>query len=100
AYKNFDVKLSFQTSADPGRLDDSTVAIFEISLAGLVASDFDFVNSASGAAHVAAHVQGIPGSTGTTSGAIKDGSVPDGGATLTLLGLGLVGVAGLRRVTK
>jgi hypothetical protein len=95
----FDVLISWSTAnrnGGVGRFNGGDTVTFLISSTGLTASDFDFTNTGSAAAHVAAHVQGIP--SGAGSGAIKDGpaSIAEP-ATILLLGFGLVGLAGLKR---
>jgi hypothetical protein len=73
------------------------VDTFSFVLSGLTENDFNYTNTGSASAHLAAHVQGIPvPGGGTTSGAIKE-TVPDGGMTAMLLGGALIGLEALRR---
>ena len=102
--KGFDFKISWETSNSQGgvkRFNGVDVESFTFALTGLLSSDFDYTNTGGANAHMAAHVQGIPGSTGSQSTAIKDGdspfTVPDGGSTMTLLGSALLAVGMLRR---
>lgn len=69
---------------------------FSFSISGLSVADFNYVNEGSAAAHIAAHIQGIP--TGSGSGVIKDGKVPDGGLTVILLGAALAAMGLIRRL--
>ncbi len=98
----FDIMMSWATANNSGRFDDSDVVAFTITAPNLTAADFDFTNTGSADAKIGAHIQGIPIiGDGTTSGAIKDGGgapVPEP-ATMFLLGLGLIGIAGYGRKT-
>lgn len=93
--KGFDILLDWSNANDAVarfNQDDSDQITFKLD--GLKASDFDFANTAG--IHIAAHINGIPGNK---SGAIRESVVsqlvvnlPDRGATVLLLGAGLVGV--------
>lgn len=92
--KGYDIKLSFATAATANRFDGTETAVFAISLAGLTANDFAYLNEGRGdSAHVAAHLQGI---TGGLSTHIKDTPVPIPAAAW-LLGSGLFGLIGIKR---
>ena len=99
----FDVNLAFSTSGSnngANRFKGTDVVVFDISGTGLNFADFEYTNTGSADAHVGAHVQGIPipGSRDTTSGAIKDGTVPEPSSiVLSSVGLALVGLAGVVR---
>jgi hypothetical protein len=94
--KGFDVLIDWATANNGNRFGGSDSVTFTITLAGLTAADFDFVNAGgpngdSTLAHVGAHVQGIPTDR---SGAIKDGSaVPEPSTLLVWSGLGVLGLA-------
>jgi hypothetical protein len=67
----FDVNISFPPDApSSNRFDDSDVAVFTLTGTGLTENDFNFTNTGSADAHIAAHIQGIPVGD---SGAVKDG---------------------------
>ena len=102
AGQGFDVDLAFSTSgANNGanRFKGTDIVVFDISGTGLTFADFEYTNTGGANAHVGAHVQGIPGTTGP-SGAIKDGAgtVPEPSSiVLSSVGLALVGLAGVVR---
>jgi hypothetical protein len=118
---NYD--LSFVFSSSPPRMEGTDTATFTITGTGITVATFDQLSFGSGGSggpfRSAAHIQGIANSTGggTCSGWVGDSasntngngqtgscgngtnppSVPDGGTTLTLLGLALGGIGAVRR---
>lgn len=98
AGQGFDVNLAFTTANNSNRFEGSDVVIYDIKLPGLTFADFEFTNTGSAHAHVGAHVQGIPGTTGPSS-AIKDGAaVPEPSSViLSAVGLGLVSLVSVAR---
>jgi len=91
----FDFETSF-FNPPAERFDGYDVVVYTITGVGLKETDFDYTNTGSANAHVAAHVQGIP--TGEGSGAIKDSSTPVPiPAAIWLFGSGLLGLVGIRR---
>jgi len=95
--KGFDVMINFET-ANAGRFQGADLINFIFSgTTPLVPTDFNFFNAND--LQIAAHVQGIPDGP---SGAIKgvqtaETTVPDGGSTLILLGIGTTLFALVRR---
>jgi hypothetical protein len=62
--KGFDIRIDWTTANNQGgvgRFNNSDVVYFLISANGLTADDINFVNTGGANAHIAAHVQGIPG---------------------------------------
>jgi hypothetical protein len=104
----FDVKLDWGSAAGVGRFNDSDVVTLTITGTGITEDSFNFTNSGGADAHVGAHIQGIPGTAGTISGAVKDSSggqppssVPEPGTWAQLAGIGLsAGLLGLRRLHR
>ena len=104
AGKGFDIMIKWSTASNDGgvhRFNGSDVEKFTFTLTGLTVADFAYKNTivtghniTPGDVYIAAHVQGIPvpGSTTTTSGAVRDGTVPDGGTTALLLGMVAMGL--------
>jgi hypothetical protein len=86
----FDIDIAFPVGPPVSRFNGSDVVVFTLTGTGLTENDFNFTNTGSAAAHVGAHIQGIPVVTGgTTSGAVKDGLsgtqvVPEPGTWLLL----------------
>jgi hypothetical protein len=96
---NFDLLLSFATSgSDSGAHRFGAGEILNAHFSGVTAADFVALSTGGteGAFHSAAHVQGIP----PTGGSGKVGDVPDGGATIILLGAGLAALGLLKRRAK
>jgi hypothetical protein len=96
--KGFDVLIQFVTANNSGRFQGTDLINFIFSgTTALIPSDFDFFN-ASGL-QIAAHVQGLPnGASGAISGpSTGETTVPDGGSTLILLGIGTTLFALVRR---
>jgi hypothetical protein len=105
----YDIAFFFGT-ANAGRMNGTDSVRFTITGTGITVDSFDALSAPAGGAGgpftSAAHIQGItPTCSGwvSTSGPDTDGnsgsctSVPDGGATLTLLGLALAGIGAVRR---
>ncbi len=112
----YDILFSFATSGGAPKQftagDVLTVIITDTSVSSLSSSDFAWLSAPSGGHgpfYSAAHVQGI-GATGglsgwvepsggpvTTGGSPGGGQVPDGSATIVLLGVGLLAIEGARR---
>jgi len=93
----FDIEFNFATAANQNRFDNSDTAIFTITADGLTENSFLFASAPGGGEGVwlsAAHIQGI-GIDGEDSGWVG-APVPIPGA-VWLLGVGLIGVLGLRR---
>jgi len=94
----FDFQGSFPLPGNAPRFYGTDIVIYTITGVGLTEEDFAYTNTGSAAAHVAAHIQGIPLVTGgTTSGAIKDGNPVPIPAAVWLFGTGLLGLFGVRR---
>ena len=96
--KGFDIMINFET-ANSGRFQgtDLITFIFSSNTDTLTPADFDLVNPSG--LYLAAHVQGIPnGESGAVTG-VRTGetTVPDGGSTLILLGIGTTLFAFVRR---
>jgi hypothetical protein len=112
----YDVTFDFLSGPPSARFDASDVVVFTITGAGLDVSDFNLLSTPAGGAgpfFTAAHIQGIPGGcsgwvsdgnglSGAASGVTACGptTVPDGGATLGLLGLGMLGLGYVRSRSK
>ena len=94
--KGFDVMIHFET-ANAGRFDGIDLITFIFTGTDLTPADFDFSNESG--LKIAAHVQGIPtGASGAVTGpGIGETTVPDGGSTLILLGIGTTLFALVRR---
>jgi hypothetical protein len=94
--KGFDVMINFET-ANAGHFKGSDLITFVFSGNGITAADFNDFNA--GGLQIAAHVQGIPnGPSGAVSGVrTAETTVPDGGSTLILLGIGTTLFALVRR---
>lgn len=91
----YDILLSFPTSGN--RFGAGETVIYDITLAGIVASDFNFLSKPSGGNGPftgAAHVQGI--GTAGDSGWIAPNPVPVP-AAVWLFGSGLLGLVGVAR---
>ena len=92
----FDILVKWSEAAHNGgiqRFNGDDIEKFTFAFTGVSAADFDFTNTGGANAHLGAHIQGIPDNTGgTTSGAIKDGSVPE---PCTLAIWSLLGVCGM-----
>jgi hypothetical protein len=106
----YDIMFSFVSGPPSGRFNGTDTATFIITGTGITAQTFNTVSAPAGGAGgpftSAAHIQGISGGCSgwvSTSGPDTNGndgacgSVPDGGATLTLLGLALAGIGAVRR---
>ena len=95
--KGFDVMIHFET-ANAGRFDGTDLITFIFSGTGITPADFDFINA--DGLQIAAHIQGLPnGASGAIKGEKTDDTttVPDGGSTLLLLGIGTTLFAFVRR---
>ncbi|MCE5262202.1 MAG: VPLPA-CTERM sorting domain-containing protein [Deltaproteobacteria bacterium] len=97
----FDVLLSFPTAGgqqDNGRFGLDNSITFTITGTGITAASFDFLNTAN-AAHVGAHLAGIPGGLSGAVGDVNLNPVPIP-AAVWLLGSGLLGLVAIRRRFK
>jgi hypothetical protein len=102
----FDIRIDWATASGVGRFDGTDSVSFDLSAAGLVQDSFNYTSTGSAAAHMGAHIQGIPLTEGTTSGAVKDGvqplrplTVPEP-STLLLIGSGLLLLSAGRGLLK
>jgi hypothetical protein len=98
----FDVAFAFKTdSGSTFGAGESVTYTITSSVLGLSALSFDltsYTGGGNGVWHAAAHVQGIsPSGSGWIGDKPTGDVVPDGGSTIALLGLALVGADYLRR---
>ena len=110
----YDIGLVFASGPPSARMDGTDTAMFTITGAGITTATFNQLSFGStgsgGPFRSAAHIQGIqPSCSGwvgdsasNTNGNGQTGpcgstTVPDGGTTLTLLGLALGGIGAVRR---
>jgi hypothetical protein len=99
---NYDIEFLFATGSAAARFGAGESVTYDISATGLTANDFNLLSQPAGGHGPflsAAHVQNTTGAGTGGSGWIAPGgggTVPDSGATATLLGLGLAGLAGIR----
>ena len=107
----YDISIVFLSGPPSARMDGADTALFTIVGSGITVSTFNTLSAPGGNAggpfHSAAHIQGISpncsgwvgdsaaGSPGSPSGPC--GAVPDGGTTLSLLGLAVAGLGVVRR---
>lgn len=102
---NFDIVFSFGTASGSTFTSGESVSFLISGIAGLSASDFDFGADNSGY-QTAAHIQSLSTSGNSTwiNGSPRTDDipgVPDGGATVALLGIGLSGLTiAARRIRK
>lgn len=108
----FDMLVGFNAGSD--RFSAGSSVTFTITgITGLTADDFNFLSTptaGSGLYSSAAHIEGItddnasawinPTSTTLRGNASVDQRVPDGGATLGLLGASLLAIEGFRRTLR
>lgn len=104
----FDLLLGFSTGSGAFKAGD-TLTFTITGASGLTAQDFDFLSTPAGGSGLyssAAHIGGIddgatgwinPTSTQFFGNAATQPSVPDGSATIALLGASLLTIEGLRR---
>lgn len=95
--QGFDISIHFEP-ASAGRFQGNDLIMFTFSGTGITPADFDFFNA--GGLQIAAHVQGLPnGGSGDIKGEKTPGeaTLPDGGSTLILLGIGTTLCALARR---
>ena len=111
----YDIKFLFASGPPTARFNGTDTALFTITGTGITVNTFNQLSAPGGGSggpfHSAAHIQGITpdcsgwvgdsaaGSPGTPSGPCTT-TVPDGGTTLTLLGLALGGIGAVRRFMK
>jgi hypothetical protein len=93
----YDILIDFDTDPPGDRFDNSDSVIYSITgITGLVADDFNFLSAPAGGHGpfvAAAHIQGV----GTNGSGFVAPGVPDGGATVMLLGTALACLGALRR---
>jgi hypothetical protein len=99
----YDILVDFNIAPPGDRFNDTDSVTFTLTgITGLVEGDFNFLSAPSGGHGpflAAAHIQGV-GPNGEGSGWIAPGNgapVPDGGATVMLLGTALACLGALRR---
>jgi hypothetical protein len=99
----FDINMTFDNAPPANRFGAGDVMVYDIFLAGITASSFDYVsiNGPAGKTgfHAAAQIGGI-GNNGQFSGWIADSDkvapIPEP-TTIMLFGAGLIGLAGIGR---
>jgi hypothetical protein len=88
----YDINFQFDISPPPDRFNSTDSITYHITgITGLVEGDFDFFSFPAGGNGIhkaAAHIQGV-GADAEGSGFIAPNGVPDGGATMMLLGTAL-----------
>jgi hypothetical protein len=94
----FDFKLAFPKAGNVNRFGGQETVVYTLTGSGITASSFKFTGApnynANGPYYSAAHVQGIPMISGTTSGAIGANAVVPEPSSIALVGVGLSVIAG------
>ena len=96
----FDVSLEFDNAPPGNRFNGSELATFTITdLTDLITeASFNFTNTDTIDAHLAAHIQGITCDSTTCSGAAMDGPLPvPEPSSIFLLIMGILGLGAMRR---
>jgi hypothetical protein len=96
----YDINFQFDIAPPGDRFDGiDTITYHVTGITGLDENDFNFFSSPAGGNGIhqaAAHIQGV-GTNANGSGFIAPNGVPDGGATVMLLGTALACLGALRR---
>lgn len=100
AGSGFDVILGWATAAGVGRFDGTDSVTIDITGGSITENSFNFTNTGSANATVAAHVQGIPPIPPGSSGAVMvtNGTIPEpGGLALIAVAMAGLGLAWRRK---